>query len=184
MGHAGHPRASSMAAAARRTSDSVIGGRTPRSAPRVTRSTQRPLGSPRDFQFDTDDGPQPSCTATAPSPPRASSISSRDRAIPHHSPIVNHRSRCLFHHPSIVWFTAECNTLCGMSSSDHDFLEQLCDQFILAQEATSLSQGAFHASRVGLSGPQVTNIKKHRNPPSHEAIRNACREFGFAELVL
>lgn len=66
-----------------------------------------------------------------------------------------------------------------MSSSDIDFLEQLCDRFMLAQEATRLSQGAF-ASRVGLTSPQLTNIKKHRNPPSHEAIRNACREFGFS----
>src|SRR4029079_7498870 len=74
-GHASSP----IAAAACRTSDSVIGGRTPRSAPRVTRSTQRPWGSPRDFQLLTDDGPQPSIVATALSPPRASSISSRER---------------------------------------------------------------------------------------------------------
>jgi transcriptional regulator with XRE-family HTH domain len=65
-----------------------------------------------------------------------------------------------------------------MSSSDTVFIEKLCDRFLLAQEATGLSQAAF-ASRVGLTSPQMTNIKKHRNPPSHEAIRNACREFGF-----
>ena len=65
-----------------------------------------------------------------------------------------------------------------MSSSDTVFIEKLCDHFVLAQEATGLSQAAF-AQRVGLTSPQMTNIKKHRNPPSHEAIRNACREFGF-----
>ena len=65
-----------------------------------------------------------------------------------------------------------------MSSSDTVFIEKLCDHFVLAQEATGLSQAAF-AQRVGLTSPQMTNIKKHRNPPSREAIRNACREFGF-----
>jgi transcriptional regulator with XRE-family HTH domain len=65
-----------------------------------------------------------------------------------------------------------------MSSNDTVFIEQLCDRFILAQEATGLTQAAF-AQRVGLTSPQMTNIKKYRNPPSHEAIRNACREFGF-----
>ena len=68
-----------------------------------------------------------------------------------------------------------------MSSSDTIFIEKLCDRFVLAQEATGLSQAAF-ASRVGLTRPQMTNIKKHRNPPSHEAIRNACREFGFSPV--
>lgn len=65
-----------------------------------------------------------------------------------------------------------------MSSNDTVFVEQLCDRFVLAQEATGLSKSAF-AKRVGLSAPQMTNIGKYRNPPSHEAIRNACREFGF-----
>ena len=65
-----------------------------------------------------------------------------------------------------------------MSNSDVAFIEQLCDRFMLAQEATGLGKGAF-GRRVGLTSPQMTNIKTYRNPPSHEAIRNACREFGF-----
>jgi transcriptional regulator with XRE-family HTH domain len=59
-----------------------------------------------------------------------------------------------------------------------DFIEGLCDRFILAQEATGLSRVAF-GRRVGLTGPQVTNISRYRNPPSHEAIHAACREFGY-----
>jgi hypothetical protein len=65
-----------------------------------------------------------------------------------------------------------------MTSNDPDFLEQLCNRFILAQEATGLSRVAF-GKRVGLSGSQMTNISRYCNPPSHEALRNACREFGF-----
>ena len=65
-----------------------------------------------------------------------------------------------------------------MANGDTVFIEQLCDRFMLAQEATGLTKAAF-ARRVGLSSPQMTNIKTYRNPPSHEAIRNACREFGF-----
>lgn len=71
-----------------------------------------------------------------------------------------------------------CNTIPGMPTDDLAFLEDLCDRFMLAREATGLTKAEF-ARRVGLSSPQLTNISKYRNPPSHAAIRNACREFGF-----
>lgn len=58
------------------------------------------------------------------------------------------------------------------------FREQLCDRFLLAQEATGLSAAAF-GKRVGLTSPQMTNIKNYRNPPSHEALAATVREFGF-----
>lgn len=54
----------------------------------------------------------------------------------------------------------------------------MCDRFLLAQEATGLSAKEFGV-RVGLSPSQMSNIKTYRNPPSHEAIRNVVREFGF-----
>src|SRR4029079_7331583 len=96
---------SPIAAAACRTSDSVIGGRMPLSSPRVTRSNQRPLGSPRDFQLLTELGPQPSIVATADSPPRASSISSRDRKRAIRPKFTSRQissSGGEFHHPSLV----------------------------------------------------------------------------------
>jgi transcriptional regulator with XRE-family HTH domain len=65
-----------------------------------------------------------------------------------------------------------------MTTNDIAFLEELCDRFMLAQTATGLTRTAF-GKRVGLSVSQMTNISRHRNPPSHEAIKNACREFGF-----
>jgi transcriptional regulator with XRE-family HTH domain len=57
-------------------------------------------------------------------------------------------------------------------------LEQICDRFLLAQEATGLTKGAF-ARRVGLTPSQLTNISKYRNAPPHEAIEKAAREFGI-----
>ena len=65
-----------------------------------------------------------------------------------------------------------------MATNDITFLEDLCDRFMTAQTATGLTRTAF-GKRVGLSVSQMTNISRHRNPPSHEAIKNACREFGF-----
>jgi len=65
-----------------------------------------------------------------------------------------------------------------MPSNDTAFHEALCDRFRLAQEATGLSKSKF-AHTVGLTASQFTNISNYRNPPSHVAIRNAVREFGF-----
>lgn len=58
------------------------------------------------------------------------------------------------------------------------FREELCNRFLLAWEATGLQKNEF-ADRVGLSPSQLTNISTYRNPPSHEAIRAAVKEFGF-----
>lgn len=72
-----------------------------------------------------------------------------------------------------------CNTVRLMPTTREPALhEALCDRFALAQEASLLAKGKF-AARVGLTGPQFTNIIRYRNPPSHEAIRAAVREFGF-----
>ncbi len=65
-----------------------------------------------------------------------------------------------------------------MTDTDTRFREAMCDRFLLAQEATGLSAKQFGA-QIGLSPSQMTNIKTYRNPPSHEAIRNVVREFGF-----
>lgn len=75
-------------------------------------------------------------------------------------------------------FHVRCNILIAMENGDTAFIEALCDRFVLAQEATGLPKGKF-AERVGLTGPQFTNISKYRNPPSHEAIRRAVEQFGF-----
>lgn len=58
------------------------------------------------------------------------------------------------------------------------FREAICNRFLLAQEATGLPKGEF-ASRVGLTPQQMSNIRRFRNPPSHEAIAATVREFGF-----
>jgi hypothetical protein len=63
-------------------------------------------------------------------------------------------------------------------AGDDGFIEQLCDRFMLVQRASRLTRVAFGA-RVGLSGPQMTNISNRRNPPSHDAIATAAWEFGF-----
>jgi transcriptional regulator with XRE-family HTH domain len=68
--------------------------------------------------------------------------------------------------------------IAGMPSSDTAFHEALCDRFRLAQEATGQSKGKF-ARAVGLTPSQFTNITNYRNPPSHVAIKNAVKEFGF-----
>lgn len=65
-----------------------------------------------------------------------------------------------------------------MSDTATEFREAICNRFLLAQEATGLSKVDF-AARVGLTSQQMSNIKKFRNPPSHEAISAAVREFGF-----
>lgn len=65
-----------------------------------------------------------------------------------------------------------------MSDTGTELREALCNRFLLAQEATNLSKSEF-AARVGLSSQQMSNIRKFRNPPSHEAIAAAVREFGF-----
>lgn len=58
------------------------------------------------------------------------------------------------------------------------FREAICSRFLLAQEATGLSKVEF-AARVGLTSQQISNIRRFRNPPPHEAIAAAVREFGF-----
>lgn len=65
-----------------------------------------------------------------------------------------------------------------MSDTPSSFREAICSRFILAQEATNLPKGQF-AARVGLTPSQLSNIGTFRNPPSHEAILAAVREFGF-----
>lgn len=75
-------------------------------------------------------------------------------------------------------FHRSCNTFVGMPSREPALHEALCDRFAQAQEASLLPKGKF-AARVGLTGSQFTNITKYRNPPSHEAIAAAVREFGF-----
>jgi transcriptional regulator with XRE-family HTH domain len=62
--------------------------------------------------------------------------------------------------------------------TEYSLRELLCDRFILAQEASGLNKSSF-ALRVGLSPPQLTNIARRRNPPSHIAIMRAVEEFGF-----
>lgn len=57
------------------------------------------------------------------------------------------------------------------------FIEALCNRLMLLQEASELPKGKF-AARIGLTGPKLTNISNYRNPPSHETIRAAVREFG------
>jgi transcriptional regulator with XRE-family HTH domain len=56
--------------------------------------------------------------------------------------------------------------------------EQMCARFLLVQEASGPPKGRF-AARVGLTPSQLTNIARLRNPPSHEAIERAAREFGL-----
>lgn len=63
-------------------------------------------------------------------------------------------------------------------TDDTTFREGMCDRFLLAQEATGLGKKAF-AEKVGLTPPQMTNIRRYRNAPSHEVIHRAIREFGF-----
>lgn len=65
-----------------------------------------------------------------------------------------------------------------MPTTNTELHEALSDRFMLAWEATGLLKKDF-AARVGLTSQQMTNIKTYRNPPSHEAISAASREFGF-----
>lgn len=61
---------------------------------------------------------------------------------------------------------------------DVEFIEGMCDRFLAACEATGLSKQGF-AKSVGLTGPQLTNIKTYRNPPPHKAIAEAARIYGL-----
>ena len=65
-----------------------------------------------------------------------------------------------------------------MTASATELQELLCNRFLVAQEATGLSRKDF-AAAVGLKPPQLTNISRYRNPPSHLAIHKAIQEFGF-----
>jgi len=69
-----------------------------------------------------------------------------------------------------------CNMFAAMPNHTA-FREALCDRLMLLQEASGLPKGKF-AARVGLTAPKLTNISNYRNPPSHEVIRAAVREFG------
>ena len=75
-------------------------------------------------------------------------------------------------------FHGQCIRVPPMPMNAASLRESLCDRFMLAQDATGLSKGEF-AAAVGLTPSQLTNIKRYRNPPSHEAIYRAVREFGF-----
>jgi len=61
---------------------------------------------------------------------------------------------------------------------DVEFIEGLCDRFMVACQASGLGKAEFAAS-VGLTGPQLTNISRYRNPPPHKAIANAARIYGL-----
>lgn len=65
-----------------------------------------------------------------------------------------------------------------MSETETEFVELMCNRFMLAQEASGLNKKRF-AAAVGLTPSQLSNIAIYRNPPSHEAIRRVVREFGF-----
>lgn len=65
-----------------------------------------------------------------------------------------------------------------MSADAASLTEQLCDRFLLAQQASGLPKGAF-ARAVGMTPSQLTNIAKYRNRPPHDAIEQAARLFGF-----
>jgi len=62
--------------------------------------------------------------------------------------------------------------------TDEEFLEGLCDRFMAAWKASELKKQDF-ARAVGLKGPQLSNIKRHRNFPPHKAIAEAVRVFGL-----
>lgn len=67
----------------------------------------------------------------------------------------------------------------GMADAgDTQLIEELCDRFMLAQEASGLNKKQF-AKRVGLTSSKLSNIASYRNPPSHTAILKAIQEFGF-----
>lgn len=63
------------------TSSSVMGGSILLAAPSMTRSTQRPFGTPRAFQLEMAGWPQPRSFATVASPPSRSSSWSRVRSM-------------------------------------------------------------------------------------------------------
>jgi len=62
--------------------------------------------------------------------------------------------------------------------TDVEFIEGLCDRFMAAWEASGLQKQEF-AQMVGLTGPQLANINRYRNPPPHKAIAEAARVFGL-----
>lgn len=59
-----------------------------------------------------------------------------------------------------------------------DLKEALCDRFMAVCEASGRPKQDFAAS-VGLSGPQLTNISRYRNPPPHRAIEAMQRVYGI-----
>jgi transcriptional regulator with XRE-family HTH domain len=61
---------------------------------------------------------------------------------------------------------------------DVEFIESVCDRFMLVWEASGMSKQDFAAS-VGLTGPQLANIKTYRNPPPLKAMAEAARVYGL-----
>lgn len=61
---------------------------------------------------------------------------------------------------------------------DVEFIEEMCDRFMVAWEASGLSKQAF-AESVGLTGSQLTNISRYRNPPPHKTLAEAARIYGL-----
>ena len=64
------------------------------------------------------------------------------------------------------------------SMRDVELIEGMCDRFMAACEATELPKRAF-AESVGLTGPQLTNISRYRNPPPHRALLQAAQVYGL-----
>lgn len=62
--------------------------------------------------------------------------------------------------------------------TDAAIREALCDNFMAVCEASGKTKQEFAAS-VGLSGPQLTNISRYRNPPPHRAIEAVQRVYGI-----
>lgn len=60
---------------------------------------------------------------------------------------------------------------------DVELQEALCDRFMAVAEASGKSKQDFAAS-VGLTPPQLTNIRRYRNPPPHRAIAAVQQEYG------
>lgn len=60
---------------------------------------------------------------------------------------------------------------------DTELREALCDRFMAVAEASGKQKQDF-ATSVGLTGPQLTNISRYRNPPPHKAIAAAAQAYG------
>src|ERR1700677_1168625 len=80
---------------------------------------------------------------------------------------------------AFVQIQEACGRLPAMSGMrDVEFIEAICQRFMAACEATGLKKKDFAAS-VGITGPQLTNIRNYRNPPPLKAITEAARVYGL-----